>query len=145
MDRIKNKQFIILLIILVGLTGCITDTNIDLKTPLPPPNPFENKKLGSALNYTAYIYETQGIDAARSFISSDPYNIVEGDSIDLRIIVKEINQTNLNVLKSLEINVTFISSDGTELNAWVPIPKIRELGDLEFIERIYLNRRPIPN
>lgn len=122
----------------------VYNTNIDLKIPLPTPDPFENKKLGAALNYTSYIYETQGIDAALSFISSDPYNIVRVDSIKSRIILKEINQTNLNILASFGINITFIPSEGNELNAWIPIAKIHDLEELEFVEIVYLDRNPVP-
>jgi hypothetical protein len=92
MDGIKNKQFVILLIIFVGLSGCITEKPKESNQTGYPDSYFQHPKLGWDLNKTYYIYETQGIEAARSFISSDPNNIVEGDSIKTRIIVKEINQ-----------------------------------------------------
>jgi hypothetical protein len=141
-NLVKNKQFIILLIFLIGLSGCITEKSKGYNETGYLDSYFEHPKLGWILNETYYIYETQGIDAARSFIASDPNNIVERDSIDLRIIVTEINQTNLNILKSIGVNVTFVSPEGNDLNAWVPIPKIHDLGELEFIDMVYPEEKP---
>ena len=142
MDRIKNKQFIILLIILAGFSGCITEKPKGYNEPGYPSNYFEHPKLGWMLNKTYYIYETQGIDAAKAFYLKDPNLILKGNKIKLRIIVKEINQTNLDVLESFGINVTSASSDGTHIGAFVPIPKIRDMGKLEFINVIYPDVKP---
>ncbi len=55
------------LTISIFLLGCIGGRNIDLDIPLPTtPNPFEHPRLGWMLNKTYYIYETQGIDAAKA-------------------------------------------------------------------------------
>ncbi|KCZ73672.1 hypothetical protein ANME2D_00745 [Candidatus Methanoperedens nitroreducens] len=70
--------------------------------------------------------------------------ILEGDEVQVRIVVKEINQTNLDALASLGIKIIYIPSDGDTLYAWVPIPKIRDLGEQEFIEVIYPEARPLP-
>lgn len=119
----------------------VQNTNMDLDIPLPPPSPYQNKKLGTALNYTAYLYETQGMDAARSFIASG-HTIIEGDNISSRIVIKEFNQMNLDILVSLGINITYI--DGNMLYTWTPIQKIRDLEEIEFVEMIYLDSKPVP-
>jgi hypothetical protein len=39
--------------------------------------------------------------------------------------------------------VTFVSPEGNDLKAWIPIPKIRDLGELEFVEIVYLDSKPV--
>lgn len=146
MDRIKNKQFIILLIILIGLSGCI-GTNEEVKIPIPTPSPFENEKLGTGLNYTAYLYETQGIDAAVAYLKRNPNRIIEKGNIGVRISITENNETYIKMLKSMSIEVLDVI-DATDIGgeisveAFLPIPKIREVGELKFVKAVYVESKP---
>lgn len=146
MDMIENKQFIILLIILAGLSGCI-GTNEEVKIPIPTPSPFENEKLGTGLNYTAYLYETQGIDAAVAYLKRNPNNIIENGSISVRISITENNKNYIEILKSINIQVLDVidaSDIGGEISveAFLPIPKIREVGELQFVKAVYVESKP---
>lgn len=138
----KGIAIIIILALSISMLGCITEKPKGYDESEYPPSYFEHPKLGWMLNKTYYIYETQGIEAAKAFYSQDPNLILEGDNIKLRIIVQEINQTSLNVLASLGISVKSVSSDETHIGVFVPIPKIRDLGDIEFIKVIYPDAKP---
>ncbi|KCZ73671.1 hypothetical protein ANME2D_00744 [Candidatus Methanoperedens nitroreducens] len=125
------------------MLGCIEERSKGYNETGYPDRYFEHPKLGWYINKTYYIYETQGIDAAKAYYSHDSNVILERDSIKVRIIAKEeVNQTNLNVLTSLGINIITVSS--THIGAFVPIPKIRDLGEQEFIRVIYPDVRPRP-
>ncbi|WP_096207471.1 DUF2341 domain-containing protein [Candidatus Methanoperedens nitratireducens] len=129
------------------IVAYVENTNKELTMPLPPPNPFENDKLGTGLNYTAYLYETQGMDAAVAFISRNPHNIVENDSVRVRIPVPEDNETYLSTLRATGIDVLgiFNATDiGGEIliEASLPVSKIREAGELDFITRVYVVASP---
>lgn len=129
------------------IVAYVENTNKELTMPLPPPNPFENDKLGTGLNYTAYLYETQGMDAAVAFISRNPHNIVENGSIRVRIPVPEENETYISTLRSMGIDVIDVinaTDIGGEIliEASLPISKIREAGELDFITRVYVVATP---
>ncbi|VVB90279.1 Subtilisin-like serine protease [uncultured archaeon] len=129
------------------IVAYVENTNKELTMPLPPQNPFENDKLGTGLNYTAYLYETQGMDAAVAFISRNPHNIVENGSIRVRIPVPEENETYISTLRSMGIDVLGVinaTDIGGEIliEASLPISKIREAGELGFITRVYVVATP---
>ncbi len=131
------------------IVAYVENTNKELTMPLPPPNPFENDKLGTGLNYTAYLYETQGMDAAVALISRNPHNIVENGSIRVRIPVPEENETYISTLKSMGIDVIDVinaTDIGGEIliEASLPISKIREAGELDFVTRVYVVATPYP-
>jgi len=130
-----------------NIVAYVENTNAELKIPLPPPSPFENEKLGAGLNYTAYLYETKGINAAVEFLKRDPNNIIENRNIRIRIPIPEEKENYINALKSIGINVLYITNatdigGEIEVHAFLPVSGIRKVGELQFVKRIYVESKP---
>lgn len=137
---------IVLITLSTSILGCIDG---GVKVQLPTPSPFENEKLGTGLNYTAYLYETQGIDAAVTYFTRNPNLIVENGKISVRIPIPEENETYINTLKSIGIEVLYVTNSRgvggeIEVHAFLPISSIRELGELEFVKAVYVENKPVP-
>jgi hypothetical protein len=141
----------IILVIIVGFFILpIFNTYEEVKAPHPPPSPFENEKLGTGLNYTAYLYETQGMDAAVAFISINPQHIVENGRIKISIPVTEENETYLDTLRSTGIEVIDIinaTDIGGEIliRGYLPISRIHDIEKLEFVKAVYIESKPVPD
>lgn len=130
-----------------SIVAYVENTNAELKIPVPLPSQFENDKLGVGLNYTAYLYETQGFNAALTYLAKDPNNIIENGAIRVRISIIEDNITYVDMLKSLGLNVLYIINTtdiGGDISVYslLPISKIREVEDLQFVKIVYVSSKP---
>lgn len=130
-----------------SIVAYVENTNAELKIPVPPPSPFENEKLGAGLNYTFNLYETRGINAAVAFLRRDPNNIIENRNIRVRIPIPEEKEIYINALKSIGINVLYVTNatdigGEIEVHAFLPISGIRKVGELQFVKRIYVESKP---
>lgn len=139
---------IIALILSILMLGCVSERPKGYNEPGYPDSYFEHPKLGWMLNKTYYIYETQGIDAAVAYVSNDPNNIVENNSIKVWISITEENKTYVDTMQSMGINILYVlnSTDisrGISAHAFLPIPKIHEVGELKFVKYVSFSVKPI--